>query len=202
MRIWSEWWKWAGKLRGACSIERTFIWMLVSIVGFSIREDLLGVTSFIRCIGLQSFFYDRLIDFFHTPALCVAELARIWTSAVIGSHPGIVRHDGRPILVCDGIKIAKSGKKMPGVKRLHQESESNSKPDYIMGHSCQAICVLAGCLASVVAIPLAARIHDGVVFSNRDKRTTLDKMAMLISELGMTEKSSSCWPMRITRQRR
>ncbi len=84
MKIWSEWWKWAGKLHGARSRERAFMWMLVAIIGFSIRDDLLGVTSFIRCIGLQSFCYDRLIDFFHTTALCVAELARIW---IIGSHP-------------------------------------------------------------------------------------------------------------------
>jgi hypothetical protein len=31
------------------------------------------------------------------------------------------------------------GKKMPGVKLLHQQSESNTKPEYIMGHSLQAI---------------------------------------------------------------
>jgi hypothetical protein len=188
MGIWSEWWIWAGKLRKACSRERTFMWMLVAIAGFSIREDMLGVSSFIRCLGLQGFCYDRFLDFFHSPALSVVELSRIWTSALLECHPGIVRHDERPVLVCDGIKIGKSGKKMPGVKLLHQESESNSKPEYIMGHSCQAVCVLAGCLASVVAIPLAARIHEGLVFSNRDKRTTLDKMAALIFELGIREK--------------
>jgi len=77
---------------------------------------------------------------------------------------------------------------MPGVKLLHQESDSNTKPEYIMGHSCQAVCVLAGCLASVVAIPLAARIHEGIVFSNRDRRTTLDKMVALIFELGIRGK--------------
>jgi len=29
MGLWMEWWKWAGKLRGACSRERTFMWLLV-----------------------------------------------------------------------------------------------------------------------------------------------------------------------------
>jgi hypothetical protein len=33
------------------------------------------------------------------------------------------------------------------------------------------------------AIPLACRIHEGVVFSNRDKRTLLDKMMDLLSSL-------------------
>jgi hypothetical protein len=147
---------------------------------------MLGVTSFIRCTGIHEFYYDRLLDFFHSPALQVVELTRIWTSSVLACHPGILRHNGLPVLVCDGIKIGKSGKKMPGVKLLHQESDSNTKPEYIMGHSCQAVCVLAGCLASVAAIPLSARIHEGVVFSNRDRRTTLDKMVAMILELGIS----------------
>ena len=187
MGIWTEWWKWAGKLRGSCTRERTFMWLLVAIIGFSIRDDLLGVSSFIRCTGLQGFCYDRLLDFFHTPSLRVGELARIWTLTVFEHHPGIVRCSGRPVLVCDGIKIGKSGKKMPGVKLLHQESDSNTKPEYIMGHSCQAVCLLVECLASVAAIPLAARIHEGVVFSNRDGRTTLDKMVLLLFYLGIKE---------------
>jgi hypothetical protein len=31
---------------------------------------------------------------------------------------------------------------MPGVKLLHQVSESNTKPEYIMGHSIQVVSVL------------------------------------------------------------
>jgi hypothetical protein len=74
---------------------------------------------------------------------------------------------------------------MPGVKRLHQQSESNTKPEYILGHSCQAVGILAQGLSSVVAIPLAARIHEGVVFSNRDQRTLLDTMIALLGLLGL-----------------
>ncbi len=187
MEIWMQWWSWAEKLRKSCSRERTFMWLLVALIGFSIRDDLLGVSSFIRCIGLHEVCYDRLLDFFHTSALGIIELSRIWTGIVLKHHHGIVRSNGRPVVVCDGIKIGKSGKKMPGVKLLHQESDSNTKPEYIMGHSCQAVCLLAQCLASVIAIPLAARIHEGVIFSNRDKRSTLDKMVLLIIELEIRE---------------
>jgi hypothetical protein len=74
---------------------------------------------------------------------------------------------------------------MPGVKRLHQSSESNTKPQFILGHSCQAVGILARGLLSVVAIPLAARIHEGVVFSNRDQRTLLDKMIQLLGSLAL-----------------
>ena len=34
--------------------------------------------------------------------------------------------------------------------------------------------------ASVFAVPLAMRIHEGVVWSNRDRRTLLDKMLALL----------------------
>jgi hypothetical protein len=76
---------------------------------------------------------------------------------------------------------------MPAVKKLHQQSDSNTKPEYIFGHSCQAIAVLTQALSSVFALPLACRIHEGVVFSNRDKRTLLDKMILLIDSLGMMD---------------
>jgi hypothetical protein len=36
-----------------------------------------------------------------------------------------------------------------------------------------------------VAIPLAARIHEGLVFSNRDRSTQLDKMITLLGETGL-----------------
>jgi hypothetical protein len=159
------------------------MWMLVVLAGFSVREDLLGVTSVVRALGLLPLCYDRILDFFHSPALDLGRLTRTWAALVLNMHPGLLRCHGRVVLVGDGIKIAKSGKKMPAVKRLHQASESNSKPPYIMGHSCQAVSVLARELRSVVAIPLIARIHEGLVFSNRDKRTLLDKMVGLLDSL-------------------
>lgn len=185
MMLWREWWRWASGLREACSRKRTFMWLLVVLVGFSVREDLLGVTSLVRALGLQSLCYDRILDFFHTPALDLARLTRIWAASVLKMHPGLLRYNGRVVLVGDGIKIAKSGKKMPAVKKLHQSSESNTKPSWIMGHSCQAVSILAQGLSSVVAIPLAARIHEGLVFSNRDKRTLLDKMVALVESLSL-----------------
>ncbi len=41
--------------------------------------------------------------------------------------------------------------------------------------------------SSVFAVPLACRIHEGVVFSNRDKRTLLDKMILLVNSLDIVE---------------
>ena len=52
-----------------------------------------------------------------------------------------------------------------------------------MGHSFQLISILVQIFDSVVAIPLAARLHEGIVLSNRDKRTLLDKMLILLKSL-------------------
>lgn len=76
---------------------------------------------------------------------------------------------------------------MPAVKSLHQESTNNSKPEYIMGHSWQAISLLVAAGTSLFALPLSARIHEGVVFTNRDSRTLLDRMVELIRSLGIDE---------------
>ena len=183
MMLWSLWWQWSSPLRPACSRTRTFMWMRVVLAGFSVRQDLLGVTSIVRALGLEAVCYDRILDLFHTSALRLDVLTRTWANVVVNAHPGVLRCNGRIVLVGDGIKVAKSGKKMPAVKKLHQESESNSKPKYIMGHSCQAVGILVQGLQSVAAIPLSARIHEGLVFSNRDKRTLLDKMLELLGTL-------------------
>jgi len=185
--LWKHWWKLVCELRSACARTRTFLWMTVCLAGMTTRKDLMGVTSIVRALGLVPACYDRLLDFFHSSALDLNKLTRLWCDLVFRAHPGIVRVKGKPVLIGDGIKVAKAGRKMPGVKKLHQQSESNTKPEYIFGHSCQAIAILTQALSSVFAIPLACRIHEGVVFSNRDKRTLLDKMILLIDALGIRE---------------
>ena len=50
-----------------------------------------------------------------------------------------------------------------------------------MGHSLQAVSLLVHSGAGQVgAIPLTSRIHEGLVFSNRDSRTLLDKLVALL----------------------
>jgi hypothetical protein len=185
--LWNDWWYLVCDLRSACARTRTFLWMALCLAGMTIRKDLLGVTSIVRALGLAPGYYDRLLDLFHSPALDLDKLTRLWCALIFRVHPGILRVNGRPVLAGDGIKVAKAGRKMPGVKKLHQESESNNKPEYIFGHSCQAVAVLTQALSSVFALPLACRIHEGTVFSNRDHRTLLDKMILLIDSLGINQ---------------
>ena len=168
MSLWSQWYWVVAPLRAACSRQRTFLWLLAALAGICARNDLLGVTSIVRTLGLAARCYDRLLDFFHSPALDVACLTRLWTQRALALF-AVHRFAGRPVLLGDGIKIAKSGRKMPAVKRLHQESEGNTKPEFIMGHSVQVISMLVAAGASFFAVPLAGRIHEGVKFSKRGR---------------------------------
>jgi len=186
MQLWVHWWQVAWQLRPACSRLRSFLWFATAMAAMSIRTDLWGVTSIVRALGLKDSCYDRILDFFHGTGLKLERLTEIWCQTVLKRFPCILRVNGRIVLVGDGIKVPKEGRKMPAVKALHQESDSNTKSAYIMGHSFQAVGILVGALNSFFAVPLVSRIHEGVVFSNRDKRTLLDKMALLLESLQLS----------------
>ena len=180
MTLWLCWWRAIWMLRFGCSRFATFSWFATVVAGLSIRTELLGVTSIVRALGLHEKFYRNLLDNFHSTAIMLDEMTALWVQAVLQLFPHKVTVNGRMVLVGDGIKIGKRGKKMPAVKHLHQSSDGNTKPTYIMGHSFQAVSILVEAGDGVVAVPLAKRIHEGIVTTNRDKRTLLDKMIGLL----------------------
>lgn len=187
MILWLRWWEVVAQLRSAFARKRTFLWFALCLVGMSIRPDLRGVTSIVRALGLKDYFYDRLLDFFHSEAVRVDTLAALWCRIILTVLPAALlpRVNGRPVFIGDGIKKAKTGRKMPAVKKLHQESANNTKPEFIYGHSCQAIALLVGCAKSFFALPLTCRIHEGIVFSNRETKSLLDKMIDLVRSLAI-----------------
>lgn len=187
MQLWLYWWEAIILLRPACSRARAFLWFAVCVAGLTVRSEHMGVTSIVRALGLQERFYDNLLDALHSAAIQLDRMTVLWSQVVLRLFPGLVRVNGRLVLVGDGIKVAKQGKKMPAVKLLHQASESNAKAEYIMGHSFQAVSILSRAANSVFAVPLAARIHEGIVLSNRDRRTLLDKMIGLLAIIGIQE---------------
>jgi hypothetical protein len=181
VELWIAWWGIVWQLRPAFSRKRTFLWAAVVLSGFCIRDDLAGVTSFIRCLCLNPECYGRLLSFFHSSAVNLPDLTQLWARTCLQMFADyMVNVNGRVVLVADGIKNAKEGRRMPGVKLLHQESTNNSKSEFIMGHSCQGISLLVKNCESHFAVPLAVRIHEGVKFTNRDKRTLIDKLLDLL----------------------
>jgi hypothetical protein len=182
MYLWIKWWDIIGQFRNCFSRKQTFLWFSLIMAGLSVRQDLLGITSVIRVLGLNAFYYDRILDFFHSSGTNLTLISQKWTNILL-SLGLAYQVNGRLIILGDGIKAAKEGRKMPAVKSLHQESESNSKPEYIMGHSCQAISLLMTSASYFFSTPLISRIHEGLVESNRDQRTLMDKMISMINSL-------------------
>ena len=179
--VWEVLWE----LRPGFGRLRTFLWFSVAVMGFCVRKDLAGVSSFIRALGLQEDCYDRMLDFFHSSSIKLDTLTILWTRFVMRVLP-VLKVNGCIVLVADGIKIPKEGKKMPAVKSLHQESQSNTKPEYIMGHSCQVVAALVGNLRYTIAVPLISRICEGIVRSNRQSKTLLDKLLDMVGALLLT----------------
>jgi len=187
MSLWIPWWNAIWRLRPAFSRVRSFLWFATAVAGLTVRTELLGVTSLVRALKLQPRLYDKLLDHFHSRAVQLDRLSALWAQAVLRLFPEPLRVNGRRVLVGDGIKVPKRGKKMPAVKLLHQQSDANTKPEYIMGHSLQAVSLLVQAAQSVFAVPLAVRIHEGLVWSNRDRRTLLDKMLALLGIVAIQE---------------
>jgi len=183
MELWISWFDAVLALRDACARKRTFLWMTLALVGFSIRDDLFGVTSFVRACFIKGTKYRRLLYFFHSPALHLQKLTALWVRLALRLFWPVTFGD-YILLIADGLKIPKEGKKMPAVKSLHQESENNSKATFIMGHSFQVLGLLVhGAVGQFFCVPLVSRIHEGLVWSNRDKRTLLDKLVGLFLQI-------------------
>jgi hypothetical protein len=185
MELWGEWWSWIEPMMGCCARTRSFLWFAVTMAGISTRTDLLGVSSIVRAMGLVATCYDRILDFVHSSATDADRLSYAWAQIVFKRLPCIEYEGTMPVLLGDGIKIPKRGRKMPGVKLLHQVSESNTKPEYIMGHSIQVVSVLVRACGSFFAVPLSARIHEGIVFSNRSQQTLQTKFISLVEQLSL-----------------
>lgn len=187
MELWTLWWQAINRLRPAFSYKATFLWFALIVSGLCVRRDLLGVTSIVRALGLKPALYSNLLHTIHSTAIDLDQLTALWTRSACQLFPDPVSFNGRVVLVGDGIKIAKQGCMMPAVKLLHQTSDSNTKAEYIMGHSHQAISLLVNAGSSAFAVPLVSRIHEGIVTSNRDTRTQHDKMINMLQDIDMVQ---------------
>jgi hypothetical protein len=147
--------------RTCFSRTAAFEWFVVMVVGLMVRTDTLGVTSIIRDLALDPRHYESMLHFFRSSAWSLESLRLAWLK-IVGRTAPLLRVRGRVVLVGDGMKQAKEGRRMPGVKKLHQESENVSKGEYIFGHLFGAIGILAGTPQKWFCLPLFMNLQDGV----------------------------------------
>lgn len=147
--------------RDCFSRKAAFKWFVLAVVGLMLRSDHLGVTSIIRDLAIQPGCYESLIHFFRSSAYSLKDIRRTWYKTVLRLAP-LSKCKGRFLLIGDGVKQSKEGRYMPGVKKLVQESETCSKPEYIHGHLFGALGVIAANKFKKFCIPLKANIQDGL----------------------------------------
>lgn len=184
MALWTEWIRCVRLLSGVCRRRRTALWMMVVLVAWVARPDLLGVTSLVRGSFLEPAAYHCLLGFFHSSGLPLAALLAAWVRLALRLFVP-VSESGYLVFVTDGLKVGKEGRKMPAVKSLHQQSENNSKAEHIMGHSFQVLSLLVGdAHGQVLAVPLLARICEGIVWKRSGPRPSqLAKLAGMFLEV-------------------
>jgi DDE superfamily endonuclease len=139
----------------------SFKWFVIIVIGLMIRSDKLGVTSIVRDLSLAEGAYIPMLNFFRANSWNLETLIIKWC-LIVKEHAPICREDGMIVLIGDGVKQPKEGKKMPGVKKLHQESENSSKAEYIFGNMFGGVGVLIGNTYKMFCVPLSLRIHDGI----------------------------------------
>ena len=148
---------------------------------------MLGVTSIVRALNLNARYYNALVDHFHSAAVKLDQLTALWAQVVLRLFPQPLRINGGMSWSVTASRSQSAAAKCRRSSSYISSPRSNTKPEYIMGHSLQAVGILVHAASSFFAVPLAIRIHEGLVWSNRDRRTLLDKMLALLGIVAITE---------------
>jgi hypothetical protein len=143
------------------SRKPAFCWFVIITLGLMLRTDHLGITSIVREFNLTASAYPAMIHFFRSESWYIVSIKYTWINFV-ASMPVLIKEDGRCILIGDGVKQPKEGRKTPGIKKLHQESDNSSKGEYIHGHLFGGLGILAGSGTKLYSILLSVRLHEGI----------------------------------------
>ena len=165
-------------LRPAFSREVPFEWFVLLMLGLLLSHQPSAVTSYVNGLGLDESFYGAALHWFHSKSFRIDEVCERW-GQWLSSHTAAHRLNGQLVYLGDGIKVGKEGRKMPGVKGLHQESEDVNKPEWIRGHYFSALGLLLGKGKALFSVPIVLKLHDGLDPITAEKLTLVDKMAVV-----------------------
>lgn len=164
------------KLHPAFSRAVPFEWFVLLIWGLLSSHQPAAVTSYVNGLGLDESCYSAALHWFHSKAFSIDEVCERW-GRWLSSHTAAVHLKEQLVYLGDGIKVGKEGRKMPGVKGLHQESENINKAEWIRGHYFSALGLLLGQGDALFAAPVLLKLHDGIEPVTTAQQTLVDKMA-------------------------
>lgn len=147
--------------RGCFHRLGSFKWFTVVVSSLLVRNDRLGVTSAIRDLNLSDRCYENMLNFFRSSAYRISEIRLQWYKVIISKAP-VYRVCGRAVIAGDGVKQSKEALYMPGVKKMAQESETCSKPEFIHGHMFGAVGIVVSNAFKKFCLPLKINIQEGL----------------------------------------
>ena len=140
--------------------EETFGLSIVIMVGMLLRTEMRGITTIIGSLGLEPGCYEAMLHFFRSRVYDLERMKSTWQKIVL-KHSKPVMMDDYMMLVGDHIKVSKEARHMPGVKKLHQDSENAGKAEYIFGRRHGMLGILAEGKPHQ-CIPLDIEMQDGI----------------------------------------
>lgn len=146
------------RFRPCFSRQATYFWFLVVVIGFLVRADHYGVSSFVRWLSLSPEYYGHILGFFESTAWDLEELLLCWWQCCV-HQDATLEVEGRVVLLGDHTHQPKEGRRMPGVVTIHQQSETSTKPDYFRGHTWGFLALVLEQAGRRFAVPLRGEVH-------------------------------------------
>ena len=181
---------------------QTYVWFTVAVLGIMVRSDAYGIASCIRAVGISGKHYETFDHFFHSLAWKITPIRKCWHS-LVRKYAYLPEINGYISLLIDHTKQPKEGRYNPVVRKLCQESENQSKPEYIFGVLFGGLAVVASRMgdgASIVAIPLILQLQHGISYMLRwldmecnglsdDEVKAADRMKRAVKDLEISTES-------------
>lgn len=156
---------WLERLHNAFSRRKTHQWFCMFILALILQKKPRGtVQSYINTLDMHQKYYSNLDDMFRSNAVDLQKLTDQWFS-IIETECTPKRFRGRRVFVSDGVKKPKEGRRMPGVTRQHNDSDTQSKPSSFHGIQAGGISMLVEHPlnpAETLSMPIELRILDGL----------------------------------------
>ena len=173
------------ELRPAFTHQMTFMWFCTAVVGICMgSDDIGGVTSVTRNLVMSQRGYWGLTRFFGSTAIHLTDLQQAWLTLVIRrlfANP--IRVAGRMLVVVDATKVAKRGKRMPGVIGM----KDTVNDTWMRGHYFEQLCVVVRSASHLFPVPVAITMLSGLLEKEDHGKTLADRCRDFIASFPALE---------------
>ena len=162
------------EMRTAFSNQMTFMWFCSAILGLAAGcDDIGGMTSINRNLNLGHRGYSSLTRLFNSRGINHFSLSQLCLSLVIRRYfaANAIKIAGRLLVVVDATKVAKRGKRMPGVIGM----KDTANDCWMRGHYFEQLCIVVRGVFQLYPVPIAVTMLAGIVEKIEPDKTLADR---------------------------